>query len=153
MDVAQEVLACPAQLDGLPACVQFWLSRPLGVQARFGLRPKETPVFTIGWQAVFQLPPRPGWESVSESLPKFFPVPPEGHLVDHEGNVWRMLVSDAAMTGNGERVALISEVEDKPARRVVSSRSLHSVRCRCDGRGVVPGPHGHAIPCPETEPK
>ena len=27
---------------------------------------------------------------------------------------------------------------------------IHSGYCRCDGRGVVPGPD-HAVPCPETE--
>lgn len=39
---------------------------------------------------------------------------------------------------------------------------LHSVHCRCDGRGIVPGgpegwtpgmSGGHAVSCPETEPK
>lgn len=29
---------------------------------------------------------------------------------------------------------------------------LHSVSCRCDGRGVVPGDR-QAVPCPEVEPK
>lgn len=29
---------------------------------------------------------------------------------------------------------------------------LHSVLCRCDGRGIVPGRYT-AVPCPETEPK
>lgn len=33
-----------------------------------------------------------------------------------------------------------------------SAPKLHSVRCRCDGRSIVPGPDGHAVPCPETEP-
>lgn len=30
---------------------------------------------------------------------------------------------------------------------------LHSVHCGCDGRGIVPGRMGHAVPCPETEPE
>lgn len=29
---------------------------------------------------------------------------------------------------------------------------MHSMACRCDGRGIVPGPQS-AVPCPETEPK
>lgn len=28
---------------------------------------------------------------------------------------------------------------------------MHSMACRCDGRGIVPGPQS-AVPCPETEP-
>lgn len=28
---------------------------------------------------------------------------------------------------------------------------MHSVACRCDGRGIVPGQRS-AVPCPETEP-
>jgi nicotinamide phosphoribosyltransferase len=36
-------------------------------------------------------------------------------------------------------------------KRLNKQRRLHDDWCRCDGRGVVPGPNGSAIPCPETE--
>lgn len=35
---------------------------------------------------------------------------------------------------------------------VYGPRKLHSVRCRCDGWSMVPGPDGHQVPCPETRP-
>lgn len=46
----------------------------------------------------------------------------------------------------GERA--ITYVPGRPA-------TLHSLACRCDGRGMVPGPRGFdgpAVTCPETEP-
>lgn len=30
---------------------------------------------------------------------------------------------------------------------------MHSVHCRCDGRGIIPGPNRHAVACDETEPR
>lgn len=30
--------------------------------------------------------------------------------------------------------------------------TMHSLACQCDGLGIVPGPDGHAVSCPETEP-
>lgn len=30
----------------------------------------------------------------------------------------------------------------------MNSHGPHTSRCRCDGRGIVPGPSGVAIPCP-----
>lgn len=30
--------------------------------------------------------------------------------------------------------------------------TMHSVHCRCDGRGIIPGPQGSAVKCDETEP-
>ena len=32
-----------------------------------------------------------------------------------------------------------------------AQRILDNVACRCDGRGVVPGPTGVAVPCPNCD--
>lgn len=35
--------------------------------------------------------------------------------------------------------------------REEAERILRSVACRCDGRGVVPGPEGVAVSCPDCD--
>jgi hypothetical protein len=71
-------------------------------------------------------------------------VRPLGHLGPSHSDgtgTWTDITHPTALTEDEVR-----GLYDLDSRRSIP----HPMECGCDGRGIVPGPEGHAVPCPTT---
>lgn len=73
------------------------------------------------------------------------------------GNAFKAMILAGEIIGRDREIAALQQRQIADRKRLdemtFPEPKLHSVRCRCDGRGIVPNPDGPpALPCPETEP-
>jgi hypothetical protein len=88
----------------------------------------------------------------AEALAALSPAPPPGEpstwLPDDEVVLDEVVLSDAVVVDPVEEVAVVVDPVEEDTRPLpCSPTNRHSTICRCDGRGIIPGPHGHARAC------